>query len=104
MLWPKHRNRGRDRHSGSRQRGSDVPSRDSGSCVRTRGGFTIVELLVVIALIGVLLALILPAVMSARSSARRVECKNKLRQIGLGVLQQTEMAGRFPVAGYWGQI
>ena len=50
-----------------------------------RRAFTLVELLVVIAIIGILVALLLPAIQAAREAARRTQCKNQLKQIGLGI-------------------
>jgi prepilin-type N-terminal cleavage/methylation domain-containing protein/prepilin-type processing-associated H-X9-DG protein len=64
-----------------------------------KGGFSLIELLVVVMIIGVLIALILPALAASREASRRAQCANNLRQIGIALLSYESAHGSFPLGG-----
>ncbi|MBS0263725.1 MAG: DUF1559 domain-containing protein [Planctomycetes bacterium] len=83
-------------HSTVRRSFRERLERTPGWRVRAHAGFSMIELLVVMAIIGVLLALLLPAIQASREAARNLDCRNRLRQVGLTCLNFHETYGYFP--------
>lgn len=84
----------------SRRANRVTARRNLSLCGASRSGFTLIELLVVIAIIAVLIALLLPAVQQAREAARRAQCKNNMRQLGLALHGFHDTFGSFPASGW----
>ncbi|HKD35590.1 MAG TPA: DUF1559 domain-containing protein [Pirellulales bacterium] len=78
-----------------------MPCRPRAVAPTSRRGFTLIELLVVITIIGILIALLLPAINAARNAARRLQCSNNIKQLGLALLNFHSAKQKFPPSSVW---
>ncbi|MDB5385774.1 MAG: putative major pilin subunit [Planctomycetaceae bacterium] len=69
-----------------------------------RAGLSLIEVLVVLTIISILLGVLLPAVLNARSSSRRLQCKSHLRNIAIALISETDNRQKFPASGYFGKF
>jgi prepilin-type processing-associated H-X9-DG protein/prepilin-type N-terminal cleavage/methylation domain-containing protein len=90
------------RRQDAAQKGRMMRTRDGHSLrVLRRAGFTVLELLTVIGIVSTLAAIVLPAVGSAREAARRMQCVNQLKQVGIALHSYHEVCGSFPAGWQW---
>jgi prepilin-type N-terminal cleavage/methylation domain-containing protein/prepilin-type processing-associated H-X9-DG protein len=92
------------RHACSAKRGTSAATPGSKTCAGdrvARRGFTLIELLVMVSIVGILAAMLLPAIQSAREAARRTDCMNNVKQLALAALNHHDAQGFYPTGG-WG--